>query len=197
MVPVRTTSGVKCSLHAVISVGRCCETWRLMLLPRSVSAAVLTASSDNTPEKAPVSSRRSSPLASRALPAGDRRLFDHLVRAEPQLLRYFDAECFRRSRVNDEVEFGRLFDWQISGARAFQNSININGDFAAHCTNVRKIHYHRPRFGVRNVRSRGRDPILAKHLDCSRRQDALHDCRVGLLRGNACDDLIHLIVALH
>jgi hypothetical protein len=35
-------------------------------------------------------------------------LFDHLVGAGEERRGYFDAECFCRSQVHDEIEFGRL-----------------------------------------------------------------------------------------
>jgi hypothetical protein len=45
-------------------------------------------------------------------------LFDHLVGEREQFRRNFEAECLCCGEINDEIEFGRLLDWDVARLRA-------------------------------------------------------------------------------
>src|SRR5262245_31468419 len=51
--------------------------------------------------------------------------FDHLVGAGKQGWRHFEAERLRGDQVNDEIEFGRLFDRQIGRLRSAQYFVDV------------------------------------------------------------------------
>jgi len=50
---------------------------------------------------------------------------DHLVGAAEQRWRDVDAELFCRLEIDYQFELRRLFDGQISGLRAFQDSVHV------------------------------------------------------------------------
>ena len=54
-------------------------------------------------------------------------LFDHLIGASEQARREFEIKCPRRFQIDSELELRWLFDRQIGGIRAFENSIDKIG----------------------------------------------------------------------
>jgi hypothetical protein len=52
-------------------------------------------------------------------------LFDHLVGAREQRRRNFDAQRLRRLQVDDQFEFGRLLNRQISRLGTFENAVDV------------------------------------------------------------------------
>jgi hypothetical protein len=54
-------------------------------------------------------------------------LFDHLDGGCEQRRRYFETKCFGSCHVDDEIEFGRLFDRNIAWLRPAQNLVDILG----------------------------------------------------------------------
>jgi hypothetical protein len=46
--------------------------------------------------------------------------FDHLVGAGEQLVRHVEAKRLGRLEVDDQLELGRLHDWQVDRPRAFE-----------------------------------------------------------------------------
>jgi len=53
-------------------------------------------------------------------------LLDHLVGNGKYGWRHLDAECSRRMKVDDELEFGRLQHRQVSGLGAFEDAAGID-----------------------------------------------------------------------
>jgi hypothetical protein len=51
-------------------------------------------------------------------------LFDHLVGKHKQAMWYGGAESLACLEVYDEIELGRLFNWNIAGLRSSQKFIN-------------------------------------------------------------------------
>ena len=52
--------------------------------------------------------------------------FDHLVGAGEKHWRHGKAECTRGLEVDDELEFGRLLDRQVSGLRTLEDAARID-----------------------------------------------------------------------
>ena len=57
----------------------------------------------------------------------DRALsFDHLVGAGEQRLRHCQAKCFRGLQVDEQLELGRLLNWQIGWLLTLEDPSGIN-----------------------------------------------------------------------
>jgi hypothetical protein len=54
-------------------------------------------------------------------------LFDHLVGAQQQRCRHFDAECLGGLEVHHQFELGRLFDRQVGRLRTLENLVDESG----------------------------------------------------------------------
>ena len=52
-------------------------------------------------------------------------LFDHLVGQHEEVVWHFDPERPRGGEIDDEMEFGRLLDWEIAGLGPAQNLVHI------------------------------------------------------------------------
>src|SRR6516162_9312265 len=52
---------------------------------------------------------------------------DHLVGAGEQSGRHLEAEHLCSCEVDDEIEFGRLLDWEVAGLRPAQNLVDELG----------------------------------------------------------------------
>ena len=52
-------------------------------------------------------------------------LFDHLVGQHEEVVWHFDPERPRGGEIDDEIEFGRLLDWEIAGLGPAQNLVHI------------------------------------------------------------------------
>jgi hypothetical protein len=54
-------------------------------------------------------------------------LFDHLVGAQQKRFRDCQPKRLRGLEIDDEIEFGRLLDWNIAWLRPAQNLVNQVG----------------------------------------------------------------------
>src|SRR5262245_36713664 len=68
---------------------------------------------------------------------------DHLVGEQLDRVGYLDAERPGRLQVDDELEFGRLHDWQVSGLRAIEDAAGIVADLTKPVQNIGSI-AHQP-----------------------------------------------------
>src|SRR5260370_27905255 len=57
-------------------------------------------------------------------------LVDDRVGAGEQHWRKFKAERLRRSEIDDEIELGRLHDWQVGGLLGLKNAAGIDSRLA-------------------------------------------------------------------
>ena len=57
-------------------------------------------------------------------------LFDHLVGAREDRLRHGEAERLRGLEVDDQLEFGRLLDWQVGRVGTFEDVPDVSADLA-------------------------------------------------------------------
>src|SRR2546428_3153918 len=55
-------------------------------------------------------------------------LLDHLVGEHLDRVRHLNAECPRRLRVDDELEFGGLQNREVGGLRALEDSTDVDAD---------------------------------------------------------------------
>src|SRR5262245_6252352 len=53
--------------------------------------------------------------------------FEHLIRPRQQRGRDGEAEGLGRFKVDDELERGRLFDWEVGGLRTLEDLIHVAG----------------------------------------------------------------------
>src|SRR5262245_28054399 len=65
--------------------------------------------------------------------------FDHLVGGGEQCGRNGEAERLSGLEIDDKLEFGRLFDRQIAGIGALENSVDVACSAAKHITVVWSI----------------------------------------------------------
>src|SRR5262245_29299124 len=65
--------------------------------------------------------------------------FDNLVGAGEQRRRDGESHCLRRDRVDDEVEFGGLLNWNFTCLRSAQNLVDQFGCPAPHVRPIRSI----------------------------------------------------------
>jgi hypothetical protein len=74
-----------------------------------------------TPESGHSSARLGCPLCAKSRQSAPQQitLLDHLVSGNEQSLRHRDAERLRSLEINHQVEFRRLFDWEIRWFSAF------------------------------------------------------------------------------
>src|SRR5262249_20145711 len=64
---------------------------------------------------------------------------DHLVGKQLQCVGHLDAEQSRRLRIDDELEFGRLHDRQVSRLRSFEDLTSVNADLTKHVQYIGSI----------------------------------------------------------
>ena len=68
-------------------------------------------------------------------------LLDHLVGELQQRLRHGEAERLGGSQVNDQIEFGRQLNGQITGFRSFESAIYIEGRTSKQVEDVSPVGY--------------------------------------------------------
>jgi hypothetical protein len=69
------------------------------------------------------------------------RLIDDLVGGREQFLRNRQPEHFRSGQIDDEIEFGRLLDWQFPWLRTMKNLIDVLGSALEHVAKVWTVRY--------------------------------------------------------
>src|SRR6266478_8079748 len=82
--------------------------------------------------------------------------FDHLVGTSEQRGRQVKAECLCGLEVDDQLEFGRLFDWDVAGIRAAQNLVDIVGGALEQVREARSIGHQASPFDLFPVAVNGR-----------------------------------------
>src|SRR5262245_965660 len=80
------------------------------------------------------------------LAAWGNALFDHLVGASEQRRGHGEAERIGGREINEEIEFGRLLDRDVSRLRSAQNLIDQVGSSAPHVSPVRSIGHQTSHF---------------------------------------------------
>jgi hypothetical protein len=65
-----------------------------------------------------------------------RALFDHLVGDGKHPRRNIDAERFGGTKIEHELEFGRLQHWQVGGLRALEDVAGIDVDLTKRVSEV-------------------------------------------------------------
>src|SRR5215471_293229 len=68
-----------------------------------------------------------------------KKLFDHPVGADQEGLGDGQPERLRSTKIDDEIELNRLFDWKVRRLRAAQNPINITGSASEQVGNIYPI----------------------------------------------------------
>jgi len=98
--------------------------------------------------------------------------FDHLRRAQQDRARQLEPERLGGLQVDDEVDLGRLRDWQIGGLCALEDFVNEGCVVARHAPLVHKI--------LNGLKDRPMQPELVKvfiaefHAEINRQRDG-HD----------------------
>src|SRR5262245_57892655 len=68
---------------------------------------------------------------------------DHLVGAGEQLVRHVEAKGLGRLEVDDQLELGRLHDWQVDWLRPFENACRVDANLPVRVDGVYSI-THQP-----------------------------------------------------
>jgi hypothetical protein len=71
--------------------------------------------------------------------------FDHIVGAGEQGRRKVEAEGARGRQIDDELEFGRLFDRHVAGFRASRDSVHDVRSLTKHPIEARPIRHEAAR----------------------------------------------------
>src|SRR4051812_8433297 len=77
-----------------------------------------------------------------------RRSFDHLVGAQEERLRDRQSECLGGSKIEDELELGRLLDREVGRLCPAQNLVDKVGSAPEKVRGVRSIGHQTSRFDV-------------------------------------------------
>jgi hypothetical protein len=74
-------------------------------------------------------------------------LFDHLVGGGEQCRRHGEAEHPGSRIVDDQLELGRLHNWQVGGLGALADAPSIGAGLAPRIRNVGSVAHEPARFG--------------------------------------------------
>src|SRR5262245_53757999 len=76
------------------------------------------------------------------------RLFDHLIRACEQHRWHGEIKHFRSRKIDDQIQFGRLYNWQVSRLLALEDATSIYTDLTKHISDVGAITHQPAHLGV-------------------------------------------------
>src|SRR5437870_754166 len=65
--------------------------------------------------------------------------FDDLIGASKDRLRYGEAECLGGLEIDDQLEFGRLLDWQVGRFGAFEDLSDVTAGLTIRRHQVRSV----------------------------------------------------------
>src|SRR5262252_6905698 len=78
--------------------------------------------------------------------SGHSLLFNHLVGECQQLVGNLKAKRLGGGQIENEIESGRLFDWNVGGLGTVQNLVHQVRGAAPHTWPVRPVGYQTPSF---------------------------------------------------
>ena len=91
-------------------------------------------------------------------------LFDHLVGEDVEICRDYDAEGFGALAINYEVEFRRLFDWQVAGLGTLNDLVDERRSSTIEFLQAVAVAHERSSFGVFPRAEDGRQPCPEHEL---------------------------------
>ena len=109
-------------------------------------------------------------------------LFDHLVGEDVEIRRDYDAEGFGALAINYEVEFRRLFDWQVAGLGTLNDLVDERRSSTIEFLQAVAVAHERSSFGVFPRAEDGRQPCPEHELGdslspgCKQRVREANDC---------------------
>src|SRR6266498_3048286 len=78
-------------------------------------------------------------------------LLDHLVGAGKDRWRDGEAEYLCRLEIEDQLEFARLLDWEISGLSPLENLVDVGRGVSPHVRETRPVTHQSANFDKRSI----------------------------------------------
>src|SRR5262249_10875831 len=125
------------------------------------------------------------------------RLFDHLVGAGEQLVRHSEAEQPRGLGVDDQLELGRLQDWQVGRLRSLEDATGIGPNLTVRIRNFGSIGHQPAGFGIVAIGISRGNPIACRqsgklHAAAGEEGVVANEKSIGSLAHKTCEGRINL-----
>jgi hypothetical protein len=95
----------------------------------------------------------------------DAQSFDHLVGAQQNGRRQFNANCLGGLEIDHHLEFRWLFDRQIDGFSSLENLCDKGGALAIHRYGIRTVGHQAPGLRIAPEYEHARQAMLVRQVD--------------------------------
>src|SRR5262245_20040206 len=126
--------------------------------------------------------------------------FDHLVGAGEQRRRHLKAERLGGPNIDYQLEFGRLYNWQVGCLFALENAADIDTHLTTHVRKIGPVAHQTTSFDNLTIRISGRNPVTRRQgrkLDAAAVEERVGGDEKGVepFAHKDCEGRIDLVVA--